>query len=854
MSDSRLSRACDAVLEAGWLLAVSVTPLFFNLYSRRGFEADKLALLRALIAVMAAAWLVGWLDRRGDRSGAEQPAARSIITRAAVIFAALTIVTALLSIAPRVAWLGSYTRAQGAHTLLSLATLGLLVADRLRTRAQWARLLDTLVLVSVPVAIYALLQAADLDPVWGQRGAGGRASSTQGNPIYLAAYVMMMFCLTLGLAVAAFRRRREAGNLGRSLLYGVALLLQAAALFSANSRGPFLGWLAGLGMLILLAAVLARRRTLIIGALALGAMLIAVLVTVNVPNSPLAGLRDALGLSRLLALTANPGDSADVRILIWEGSAAIVQPHAPVALPAGATDSLNALRPFIGYGPDSLYLVFQQFFPPQLTSRGGYPADTLVGRSHNETWDALTTGGLTGLLAYQLIFLSTWLGGLSALRLMNTRRERSAVIGLWLGGGALGTGGALAANALPYAGLLLPIGTLLGMVIYLVIYALRSSHAPIEPAAPQRDGWLTVALLAALTAHYVEIQFGIAVAATRLLFWLFAALIVVQESRRLTAEDEPRAASWIGQTATAALINVGLTMTLMPAFVVNYDHLSNGWEIVWRALTFDSVHNVQSGAVALLLLTTWLMAGLWLMSDLPRARRGHGGAVFAAFSIGLAAAYGLLHASRPGIDMITTVGDIAAELHIAAQRVQVFDLYVAGLSVLLVLIALSLLTERAVEARWVNRRWSVAVAVPVMIGVLMWNNSLNFDPIRADMIYRHGQGFEQQGKLDFAIAVYQAALNVTPAEDVYWRGLAAAQLSAAHDDAARESYARAQQLNPLSAEYAIGLARTYESGTDIQQLTLAAKFYAEAVQLRPADSALQAARLKAQALAAQTAP
>ena len=55
---TRLSVFCDKVIEAGWLTAVVVVPLFFNIYSQRVFEPDKLSLLRSIALVMAVAWVV----------------------------------------------------------------------------------------------------------------------------------------------------------------------------------------------------------------------------------------------------------------------------------------------------------------------------------------------------------------------------------------------------------------------------------------------------------------------------------------------------------------------------------------------------------------------------------------------------------------------------------------------------------------------------------------------------------------------------------------------------------------------------------------------------------------------------
>ena len=52
-SSTRLSVFCDKALETGWLLAVVITPLFFNVYSSRVFEPDKITILRSIAIVMA---------------------------------------------------------------------------------------------------------------------------------------------------------------------------------------------------------------------------------------------------------------------------------------------------------------------------------------------------------------------------------------------------------------------------------------------------------------------------------------------------------------------------------------------------------------------------------------------------------------------------------------------------------------------------------------------------------------------------------------------------------------------------------------------------------------------------------
>jgi tetratricopeptide (TPR) repeat protein len=304
--------------------------------------------------------------------------------------------------------------------------------------------------------------------------------------------------------------------------------------------------------------------------------------------------------------------------------------------------------------------------------------------------------------------------------------------------------------------------------------------------------------------------------------------------------------------------------TLVYAFVINYDHRTNPVDIVWRTLTFDPVHNTSSPVVAWLFGLTWLVAAVIMLIELARAGslpnlrpRWLGGMLFAALSMGLAAAFALIYAGQPGIDMVTVVGTIADQIGVADRQAALFDLYAASLGMTLLLMSLTLVSQPADRTRWANRRWSAMAAIPITVIMLVWNNIANFNPIRADTLYRQGQGFDQQDERESAIAVYEHALTFAPNEDVYYRGLAAAYLRAADTaptddgfDAARASFARARALNPLDADYAAGLAQTYQhwaarttdAALKAQRLALADQFYTEALRLRPNDTALRAAR------------
>ena len=68
MTQTKLGAYCEKLIEAGWLAAVVVVPLFFNVYSSRVFEPDKITLLRSIAVLMAVAWLIKTMEQ-GLRKG-----------------------------------------------------------------------------------------------------------------------------------------------------------------------------------------------------------------------------------------------------------------------------------------------------------------------------------------------------------------------------------------------------------------------------------------------------------------------------------------------------------------------------------------------------------------------------------------------------------------------------------------------------------------------------------------------------------------------------------------------------------------------------------------------------------------
>ncbi|MFO7697525.1 MAG: O-antigen ligase family protein [Anaerolineae bacterium] len=566
---SRVVAFAEKLIESGWLLALVVVPLFFNVYSYRVFEPDKLGLFRTIATLMAALAGILIIENRvrarapGSIAGPLRAWTRMPLVAVSLATALVYILATAWSVVPRISLMGSYQRLQGTYSTLCYIILFACLLAYLRSREQIDRLLTVIIVTSLPIAMYGLLQHHGLDPLPWQGDVTTRIASTMGNPIFVGAYLIMVIPLTLGRLLEALREfsaerpmapgRRETAvlailvgaqivawtllsfsqavlvallALSLGLLFarlchgslaaaaqasvcGLILSVQLVALLFCGSRGPQVGLLGGLVLFALLAVATARLRRLAIGVVSTGIALLVLLIVMNLPASPLAGARNLPYVGQLGRLMELERGTGKVRTLIWEGAVALLQD--------------DPLRAAIGYGPESMVAVYNRFYPAELAQYESRTASP--DRSHNETFDALITTGVMGLAAHLALFVSVLLHGLTSLGMIPDRRSRIGLLCCAATGGALGIGiPYLLEGNLRLSGVGLPVGAIAGIVAYIAARALSggAAHTTLE----RWQKLLLISLLATIVAHWIEISVGIAIASTRTYFWVYAALMV----------------------------------------------------------------------------------------------------------------------------------------------------------------------------------------------------------------------------------------------------------------------------------------------------------------------------------------
>lgn len=550
---SKLDRWCDAVLEAGWLAAVVVAPLFFNVFSSRVFEPDKISLVRTIALTMAVAWLIklanggySWLPAFAPASEAGEVQGsnwRGFLRNPFFIPVALLVIAYLVStsfsVAGFVSWFGSYQRLQGTYSFLAYVLIGGLTAATLRRPEQIRRLQHAVIVTSLACSIYGVVQHYRLDPLpWGG-DVTTRVAGNAGNAIFLSAYLIMGFFLTLERVFSSFVRLLGIGQPASADLqdwqtslaggaYLFVLMVEAVAIVWTQSRGPWLGWALGIYLFVLLTLGAVRPhhfRALTIAWVSIGFGLAIFLIVANTVPA-LSGLRSLPYMGRLMSmLDLNEGTNR-VRTLIWEGAAELTVPHEPLVFPDGRQDGTNLLRPLVGYGPEAMWIAYNRFYPPDLAhieARNASP-----DRSHNETWDSLVITGLFGFLTYTAVFLSIFYWALRWLGLVTNRRDKILFATILAGATAVVTAAFLAFDGWQWRlfGVAVPFGLISGYAIYMTVAAfLHANTRPDRADLPRQI--LIISLLAAIVAHYLEIHFAIAIGATRTHFWVMAATLMV---------------------------------------------------------------------------------------------------------------------------------------------------------------------------------------------------------------------------------------------------------------------------------------------------------------------------------------
>ncbi|MCL4534784.1 MAG: tetratricopeptide repeat protein [Bacteroidetes bacterium] len=826
---TQLGRFYERVVEMGWLMAIAATPIYFNIYSSRVFEPDKATILRSVAVFTAAAFLLAQLERRGGQSAAgddQQGGLHRPLMVSALALAGVQILATITSIAPPISWWGSYMRLQGAYTFLAYFTLFLIMLASLRRREQVDRLITVALLVSAPISLYGIVQFLHKDPLpWGGDVAA-RVTSSLGNAIFLAAYLIMVVPLTLTRWVESLRRWQRTppptaaaweasvpSLLGR---VGLVLLMNLfpAFLLILNGRSPNVWWgaLPALASFVVLCLPFTRQSKPLpplVGVLSYGLLsalqVLAIFLTQS--RGPWIGL--AAGLVCFVALLALRGR----RRQLLKGAVGVAIPLALLLVivnlpipqldsfrqlpyvgrlgtltelesgtgkvrsliwqgslellrerpaPGLQPDALAALRPLVGYGPDVMALASNKVYQPGLAQLEARNASP--DRNHLNLLDHLIMTGALGLAAYLAI----------------------------------------------------------------VVLGLRLAWVYLWKADQWHSQLVLIGIISGLAAHLVESQVGIVIVATWTYFWMYLAIIA-------------RTPAW---TAEPALAGVAQAVALQPApaTVIASGRRRKGR----RTPTGTEPEPAALASTSNDIFSPWYWPASYV-----------GLSIFGVI---------LLLAARPIED--------ASLLYALSYAWAVVGILVGGIT----------MSGTTASLRRALPAWSggwVPVLAPVLLLLVLTPITLkNLSVVTADVYYKRGTGAEAMGRMDLAVLNYQKALLLEPDQDWYYiffgrtlltlaeqrppqaaNPASAASVPLAADQiltldaravsampreellgATHALFDRARQLNPLNPDHYANLGRLYRfwgETADRKYLDDSVRLLDEAITVSPRSTLLR---------------
>lgn len=279
---------------------------------------------------------------------------------------------------PEKSFWSNFERMEGAITYLHLFAYFVVTSTVLSVRGFWKHYLNLHLAAGAIMAVYGVLQwAGDLTIVQD----GMRVNGTLGNAAYLGTYAF------LNVFIAAWMLSRESftttAGRARAVAYGVIVALQAFVLYHTATRGALLGLIVGVGITMLLVALLERERKTL-RKVAMGVVLATVLLVggfITVRNSAFVQKSPVLNRFAAISLTEQTTKS---RFMVW-----------------GMAIQGFKERPILGWGLEGFNYVFNKYYNP-----GMYSQEQWFDRAHNVFFDWLIAGGLLGLLAYLSLFVS----------------------------------------------------------------------------------------------------------------------------------------------------------------------------------------------------------------------------------------------------------------------------------------------------------------------------------------------------------------------------------------------------------------------------------------------------------------
>ncbi len=364
----------EKVITVGMLVLFFLLPLVFQPFLSDPFALPKVTVLRIVTLFIFAAWLMKVL-REGKIGWQKTPLNLPII-----IFLFIGGLSTIFSVSPRLSLWGMH----GFYFegFLSFLCYGMIYFITVNYVTDKRKILKPLLIASVIVSVYALLQAAGITFfVWRGTQPYPRVWSTLGNPSFLGPYLIMVIPIYLIFLI-------KAETLNKKITYSFLTLISVLALIFTYSRAAWLGMAVGL---MVFASMVNKKRLKANSFFLMGIIGLSIVLTSIYPRLYLRREERATAMKPIMERAVSTVDFTEpgvtARLSAWE-----------------TTIKMTLKRPILGFGLDTLGVGFRRFMSRDYEKLAG--RFSTAGYAHNEFLQYAATMGVGGLAAYLFLLLT----------------------------------------------------------------------------------------------------------------------------------------------------------------------------------------------------------------------------------------------------------------------------------------------------------------------------------------------------------------------------------------------------------------------------------------------------------------
>lgn len=365
-----------------WLLVAvaALTPLLMSLWHYDAYDLPKITFV--YVATLFLVFLVAFdmLVIKKQVVWVKTPLDLPI-----ALFLLISTLAVASSRMPLASIVGEYARYETLQSLYAFAIIYRIAAQYFED-VKWLNTLFMVLLAAMSISVlYGLLQGAGLDimPAFMKR-AEARARSTMGNAVFYGAYLTVVIPLFFSLLFDKSQSFIKKPELKIWLI--VTIILGCVAMLLTESRGPWLGLLAGLVAAMIMNFTEFNKVWPKLAMAVIAVVLITVLIfVISTGGKPTTKINELT--SRFSDVLSYEG-SVVTRVEIWKSAVKMI-----------------AANPLLGYGLDQtqFYMLKYRTLTQAVNERFSIP-----DRAHNEYLQVLVDSGVLGGLAFAWILIAAY--------------------------------------------------------------------------------------------------------------------------------------------------------------------------------------------------------------------------------------------------------------------------------------------------------------------------------------------------------------------------------------------------------------------------------------------------------------